>query len=307
MTARLEQRNRKRNLVVVRAGDNSLHAGWLNRAYEDRSFNLVVSYYSESAFSSHTAERGVRAVLVKGGKWDGLYHTLSAVSDLDGYRHVWLPDDDIATDGDTIDRMFEIAGNYGLAVCQPSLTHDSYYTHFIFCHCPAFGLRYVNHVEIMVPCLSGSLLRRALPYFRETMSGFGLDYLWCRWPESGPFRAAILDDIAVHHTRPVGSQLRHAIMAAGVSALDEEAAMKARFSLASRIVPLAYAGITADGQAVAGQIAMGWRMLRSWRSDMSSFRDRRLARRKTAQVLKRQLIRRLDLSLLDEREDGVPG
>lgn len=307
MNARQQQRNRKENLVVVRAGEGSLHAAWLSRPYEDRSFNLVVSYYSESAFSSHAAARGVRAVLVKGGKWDGLYHTLNAVSDLDGYRHVWLPDDDIATNGDAIDRMFEMAGSYGLAICQPSLTRDSYYTHFIFSHCAGFTLRYVNHVEIMVPCLNGPLLKRALPYFERTMSGFGLDYVWCRWPESGPFRAAILDDVTVHHTRPVGSQLRRAMMSAGSSALDEEVALKARFGISERIVPLAYAGITTDGQAVVGRFAMGWRMLRSWSADIFSFRDPGLAGRKAAHVLKRQLIKHLDLSLLQERDGNLFG
>ncbi|OHV77119.1 hypothetical protein [Rhizobium sp. LCM 4573] len=288
------------NLVVVRAGERSLHPGWLNRPYEARTFDLVVSYFSEAAYAGHKVESGVSAVLIKGGKWDGLFNTLTTLPELDRYNYVWLPDDDIASDGETIDRMFDLARTYGLAVCQPALTRDSFYSHFIFSQCRAFRLRYVNHVEIMVPCLNRALLKRALPYFEGTMSGFGLDYIWCRWPESGPFRAAILDDIAVHHTRPIGSQLKGAISSAGSRAQDEEGVLRARVGLPNgRVVPLAYAGIMTDDKRVDGQVAMGWLMFRSWLSDLGSFRNPRLAFNKSMQVLKRQHIKPLDLGLLE--------
>lgn len=291
------------NLVVVRAGERSLHPGWLNRPYEARTFDLVVSYFSETAYARHRAEPGVSAVLVKGGKWDGLFNTLTTLPELDRYDYVWLPDDDIASEGETIDRMFELARTYELAVCQPALTRDSYFSHFIFNRCRAFRLRYVNHVEIMVPCLNRALLKRALPYFEGTMSGFGLDYIWCRWPESGPFRAAILDDIAVHHTRPIGSQLKGAINSAGSRAQDEEGILRGRVGLPKgRIVPLAYAGIKADGKRIYGQVATGWAMFGSWLSDLGSFRDPRLAFSKSMQVLKRQHIRRLELAVLENAE-----
>lgn len=291
------------NLVVVRAGERSLHPGWLNRPYETRTFDLLVSYFSETAYARHREEPGVSAVLVTGGKWDGLFKTLMSLPELGHYDYVWLPDDDIASDGETIDRMFDLARIYELSICQPALTRDSYFSHFLFSQCRAFRLRYVNHVEIMVPCLSRALLKRALPYFEGTMSGFGLDYIWCRWPESGPFRAGILDDIAVHHTRPIGSQLKGAIGSAGFKAQDEEGVLRTRVGLTKgRVVPLAYAGITVDGERIERQVAMGWAMFRSWLSDLGDFRDSRLALKKSLQVLKRQHIRRLELALLDTGE-----
>ena len=293
------------NLVVVRAGERSLHPGWLNRPYEARTFDLVVSYFSEAAYARHRVEPGVSAVLVKGGKWDGLFNTLTNLPELDRYAYVWLPDDDIASNGETIDRMFDLARTYELAVCQPALTRDSYFSHFIFSQCRAFRVRYVNHVEIMVPCLNRALLKRALPYFEGTMSGFGLDYIWCRWPESGPFRAAILDDIAVHHTRPIGSQLKGAINSAGSRAQDEEGLLRARVGLPKgRVVPLAYAGIMTDGKRIDGQVGMGWAMFRSWLSDLRDFRDSPLALKKSLQVLKRQHIKRLGIGQLENAGDG---
>ena len=292
--------DRKPNLVVVRAGEKSLHPGWLDQDYAERSFDLVVSYFSDRAFDDHPEAPGVGKVLIKGGKWDGLYKTLAGTDDLESYEHIWLPDDDIATDGRTIGRTFELAKEYALGVCQPSLSRESYYTHFMFSQCESFRLRYTNHVEIMVPCLSRDVLRRALPYFETTMSGFGLDYIWCRWPETGAFRAAILDEVAVHHTRPIGSQLKKAISDTGSANTDEEKAMNALFGIDWRVVPVAYAGIASDGQPVTGRSAMARQMYRTWTADLKAFRDPGNARVKALQILKRQYIKRLDLSELPD-------
>ena len=48
-------RGRRRNLVVLRAGDNSLHHGWLDAPARD--FDLFVSYYgSAPGRHRHTAD-----------------------------------------------------------------------------------------------------------------------------------------------------------------------------------------------------------------------------------------------------------
>ena len=74
---------------------------------------------------------GVAPVLHVGGKWDGLHKTLTGMEWGD-YDFFWLPDDDIETDGCVIDTMFQMACDHGLAVGQPSLNRQSYFTHFIF-------------------------------------------------------------------------------------------------------------------------------------------------------------------------------
>ncbi|TMV05663.1 hypothetical protein FGK63_16615 [Ruegeria sediminis] len=290
----------KNNLVVVRAGENSLHPGWIARPYAERNFDLLISFFSEVAFDAHEPAEGVQAVLVKGGKWDGLYKTLVSLDGLDAYDRVWLPDDDIATDCDTINRMFDLSRHFGLSVCQPSLARDSYFTHMLFSRCQSFRVRFTNHVEIMVPCLDRALLKRALPQFKSTMSGYGLDYIWCRFPESGAFKCGILDEVSVHHTRPIGSQLRKAIGSTGTTSQLEEVEIKKQFGITRRIVPLAYAGLTTDGEAVTGMVRMGYRMYRDWTSDLPSFADARLARSKALQVFKRQIIRNIDWSGIEQ-------
>jgi len=39
---------------------------------------------------------GVQAILIKGGKWDGLFKTFQAFEHHASYERIWLPDDDIA-------------------------------------------------------------------------------------------------------------------------------------------------------------------------------------------------------------------
>lgn len=290
------------NLVVVRAGAHSLHGRWLEPPPARRDYELLVSFYDEEAFARFTPACGVSAVLVRGGKWDGLFRTLRDI-DLDAYEYFWLPDDDLSASAEDVNSIFRLCRDHGLTVAQPALTRDSHYSHFIFSRCPGFRLRYTNYIEIMAPCLHRDVLKRTLPLFRDTMSGFGLDYIWCRWPESGAFRAAILDSVAIHHTRPVGRVLRSAMAAAGRAAPQlEEERLKREFALTRRIVPLAFAGILEDGRPVAGRIAMGFRMCRAWWKDRTAFRDPQAALRGIVKTARRQLTKALDMSPLGAKD-----
>ncbi|MCO5147338.1 MAG: DUF707 domain-containing protein [Aquamicrobium sp.] len=292
---------KRRNLVVVRAGRTSLHGRWLERPYAERNYDLLVSYYDEEAFNAFEAEDGAVAVLVGGGKWDGLHRTLTGL-DIEAYDYFWLPDDDIAATAADVNAIFDLCRANGLAIAQPALTRDSYFSHFIFSQCPGFRLRYTNYIEIMAPCLNREILLRALPLFRDTMSGFGLDYIWCRWPESGAFRVAILDTVAVHHTRPVGQVLKAAMAASGRPApAVEEQRLRERFALDGRTVPLSFAGILDSGEPVTGRLGMGMRMCLIWWKDRHAFRDRREALRGIAKVARRQIVKPLELSTLEAR------
>lgn len=289
----------KSNLVVVRAGAKSLHPGWLDIPYSERSFDLIVSYFDQSAYDAHPSEEGVEAVLIKGGKWDGLHKTFTALPDHQHYAYIWLPDDDIATDGATIERMFQTAAAHDLAICQPSLTRESYFSHFMFVTCHGFALRYTNHIEIMIPCLSGALFAQVLPLMEDTMSGYGLDYIWCRLPGAGPYKAAVLDEIAMHHTRPIGAQLRGKIADdKGERSEDEEARLAARFGGVKKAVPVAYGGITTSGETIKGRFKMARAMWQGYSRDYESYLDPAYAKRKNRQLFKRQLIKPMTLEPL---------
>lgn len=289
----------KPHLVVVRAGAKSLHPAWLDTPHAERSFDLIVSYFDEAAYQAHSDQTGVGKVLIKGGKWDGLYETFKAFTNHTDYTHIWLPDDDIATTGVAINTMFRTAQAHGLGVCQPSLTLDSYFSHFMFLNCAGFSLRYTNYIEIMIPCLTQEVFAQALPLFEGTMSGFGLDYLWCRMPGAGPFRTAILDGVAMHHTRPIGSQLKGNIATQkGTRAEDEEKRLTDRFGGIKKAVPVAYAGITSQGRAVTGRFAMARAMYRGYARTNAQYLDPAYAARKNRQLFKRQLIKPMSLEPL---------
>jgi hypothetical protein len=289
-----------RNLVVARVGKTSLHHRWLNLPHDQRSFDVLLSFYSPEAFASFVPLEGVEAVLVTGGKFDGLFSTLGGV-DLARYDYVWLPDDDIDTTSSTINEIFRLCREYDLAVAQPSLSRDSYFSHFLLNRCPGFRLRYTNIVEVMVPCLRTDLLRRALPYFEGNMSGWGLDYVWCRFPESGACKAAVLDCLEVHHTRPVGQVLKSVVSASGgLSSEEEEERLKRKVGIAGQTVPLAFAGVRTNGRLVNGRLATALLMTLSWLGDLHHFPDRRKTLRAIRKEFQRQLRGKLDLTVLVE-------
>ncbi|NVO57713.1 hypothetical protein HW561_18095 [Rhodobacteraceae bacterium B1Z28] len=295
----------KKNLVVVRAGSKSLHHRWQEIGYEDRNYDLLVSYFSDDAYARFVPEPGVEAVLVKGGKWDGLFGTLSD-RDLSQYDYFWLPDDDLDISASDVNALFESMLVYGLRIAQPSLTLDSYFSHFVFSQCPGFVLRYTNYIEIMAPCMHRDILMKALPLFRGTMSGYGLDYIWCRWAEAGAFRTAILDEIAMHHTRPIGKNLK-AVMAetSKLSSEEEEAVLKDMFDLSRRTVPVVYAAILQGGQPISGRIQVGWRMCRGWMSVLSNFRSASEARAGIFKIARRQLSKPLDMTTISLKSAKV--
>ena len=275
----------RKNLVVVRAGRNSLHPMWLEGPAE-RNWDLIVSVYDpEAHFAQHDDEQ---MVMQRGGKWDGL-HALFAGSDLlDRYEYIWLPDDDIAARKEDVNAIFAAMRRYGLEVAQPALARDSYFSHFLVMQCPGFALRYSNFVEIMVPCVTSGLLRQVLEDFRESMSGFGMDAIWCRLSDEPRYKAAILDAVAVRHTRPVGKVLRGTMAARGRSPEADRDDLRARYGVRGRTLPLVYAAVDAEGQRVEGCSRLGWMMARRYLSVIGDFRKRFVALEKIVQVMRRQ-------------------
>jgi hypothetical protein len=290
----MSMRQARRNLVVVRAGPSSLHRSWIGEEQE-RTFDVLVSYFDEQAFKADRST--IAKVFVPGGKWDGLHKTLRAIH-LEAYDFVWLPDDDIDARPQDVDRMFALACRHNLAVCQPALTLDSYFSHFIVLACHGFRLRYTNFVEIMVPCLRRDTLERILPFFADTMSGFGLDDLWCRLQADNNKAAAILDDVHVRHTRPPGLALERRVEMSGRTPDQELDEMRSTFGVERYMRSLAYAGILTDGKEVTGERKMGLLMAACYLRLWPKLLDKAHARKRFFRLLRWQLARRADLTPL---------
>jgi hypothetical protein len=196
---------RSRNLVIVRAGDDSLHERWA--AAGRRDFDLFVSYFGDRP--GRYAEACDFYERRPGPKWPCLAALLREHSTLvDGYDCVWFPDDDLAADTATVDRMFAFFHACGMSLAQPALTRDSYGTWRTLRQEQDCLVRYTRFVEIMAPLFSRDALRVCAPTFVESQSGWGLDWLWPRLCEdAGLGRLAIIDATPVRHTRPCGGEL----------------------------------------------------------------------------------------------------
>ena len=285
----------RRNLVVVRAGSKSLHKHWLI-GQQKRTWDLVVSCYEELPPEEFP---DVVQIYQPGGKWDGLHQTLTGMQWRDRYDYIWLPDDDIMTDVGTINTIFELMRFHSLRVGQPSLTPGSEYTHYIFNQCDGFRLRFTNFIEIMVPCLRSDTLALALPLFKGSMSGFGLDYIWCRFAADNDRTCAILDTVCVRHTRPVGKFLKGKMALQGITPQDEEDALRLRFGIQERPRPIAYAGYDRHGSLVTNRIEVGFRMAMSYLAALPGSQRKLHSLKKILQVLRRQFTKPLDFTQID--------
>lgn len=217
-----------KNLVIVRAGNSSLHEHWM-AGPEERNWDLVVSYFGNDP-DLYRRDDVVR-IDSKGAKWTSLYDFVCRWRPaIMQYDYIWLPDDDLAADTKTINRMFDLCADFKLELAQPALTLDSYYTHPITLQNDAFMLRYTNFVEIMAPVFSRAFFPLCADTFKENLSGFGLDLLWPTWLGGGN-KAGILDACTVRHTRPLGGPNHAAVCATGMTPRMELAVMVKKYFL----------------------------------------------------------------------------
>jgi hypothetical protein len=224
---------RRPYLVVVRAGDRSLHPQWL--AQPQRSFDLAVSAYGRHP--ERYVDQYDLLHVCPGSKWQGLHAFLQEYADLlPHYRYVWFPDDDLLTTGDNIDQFFKCCDALNLVLAQPALTRYSHWSWRITLQQPGLVCRHTNFVEVMAPCFRIESFAPYADTFAETVSGWGLEWVWRAIAErQGQGQAmAIIDQTPVHHTRPVGAAGHGG---AGHDPMQESAELLARYGL-RRVAPV---------------------------------------------------------------------
>ena len=237
----------RRHLVIVRAGDGSLHPGWTDSP-ATRDWDLVVSYYADDP--ARFRDAADRRVDDKGTKWAGLYALLTREPFWRDYDYVWLPDDDLAIGQAAISRIFARSAELGLELSQPALSWRSYYSHDITIWHPSFLVRYTDFIEIMAPCFRREFLEACLPLLGETQSGWGLDKVLPRRQGKGALGCAIIDEVEMTHTRPVGGP-NYAAMRGSASPQREAQSLEARHG----------SGGPAQPPQVLAAIDRGWRRL----------------------------------------------
>lgn len=193
----------RENLVIVRAGDKSLHPQWLSSA--ERSWDIVVSYYGDHP--ARYLDQYDVLHLYKGSKWQGIADYIAKNrATINAYKYIWLPDDDLLTDTKTINRFFAYCSKLNLTLAQPALTPYSYYSWEITLQNPQTLCRLTDFVEIMAPCFKVETLHEFETSFTANSSGWGLEWVWRDIATAaGLLQFGIVDQTPVHHTRKVGS------------------------------------------------------------------------------------------------------
>lgn len=218
---------RRPNLIIVRAGDASIHERWLSGA--PRNFDLMVSYYGDQP--GRFGQSAEYYHVMKGPRWPAHHAIFSNYMQLMGsYAHVGLVCDDIDANAAVWNSMFFACDWYGLDLAQPSVVgHVSW---DITRPQPGCLLRYTSFVESMAPFFSRRALERVRPTFAESISGWGLSYLWSQrlpWPE---YRTAIIDTVQIGHTLPVRrGSLRPTLDALGIDPEQERREIMARHGI----------------------------------------------------------------------------
>jgi len=188
------------NLVIVCAGDESLHVRYIG---SQRSYDLCVIYFGgqKDRYRDHCEH-----YLASSGSQTRLLHLLFEQKPelLDRYTQFWLPDDDLETNTEDVNRLFELFGESDFAIAQPSLAPDSDAS-LSMLTCKGLGSCEINFVEIMCPLFTRQSLKLSIQYLAESVTGWGVDELWSVHALERGEKLGIFDQVQIGHYRPVGS------------------------------------------------------------------------------------------------------
>ncbi len=199
----------RRNLVVLRANEDSLHTAWpANVAMADRSWDLCVSFYGRSDNFPPADFAEFHALQDQDRKYTAIHKLMHRHSPLWDYDFVMFPDDDLMMSWLDLNTVFEICCEHRLELAQPALAPGSFHGQPITLQQKNTLLRYTSYVETMMPIFAIEALRLCMPTFGRSRIGWGLDFVWPWLLGAHPSRVAIIDRVAVQHTRPVAATYR---------------------------------------------------------------------------------------------------
>jgi hypothetical protein len=204
----------RRNLVVLRANEQSLHTSWTRDIQDlDRSWDLCISYYGEAETFPPDDFSEFACLQNRQRKFVALKALMHKGSVLWSYDYIMFPDDDLQMRWSDLNIMFNICSEYELQLAQPSLDEDSVINYENSKQKPDFLLRFVTMVEVMAPIFSNTALRSCIHTFDLNQSGYGIDYAWTKLVDGPLTKIAVIDRVSVRHTRPTGNSydLREAI------------------------------------------------------------------------------------------------
>lgn len=232
---------RRRNLVVVRADERSLHRQWLRDIKdEDRNWDLCISFFGSEAGLAQETWAEYRVLQNGMRKCQALYHLFHSGSPLFNYERVAFFDDDIMTTHQDMNELFAICRDYDLQLAQPGLSADSYVNYPMLKSRPEYILRFVSFVEFMCAVFRTDALQACAPTFQHNAHGFGIDNVWPKLIGEPRDGIAVVDKVTVAHTRPLASSQWYDL----ATAVAEGNEVQRRYDAPSRVQE--YGGVTAQ-------------------------------------------------------------
>jgi hypothetical protein len=188
-----------RCLVLVRAGDNSVHESWLTPSAQ-KCFDLAVSYYGGTPgrfadradhYSARTGPKLPRVADWLDDNWEWV----------SGFDFVAIPDDDLSASAGVWSTVFDVMDRHRLDLAQPSFGRDSNWCHPITAERPGSSFRVTNFIENGLAVFSARALEWCAPTLRLGSSGVGSDYAWAAIVRANGGRVGIVDEVHVEHVR----------------------------------------------------------------------------------------------------------
>ena len=200
-------KSKSKNLLVMPFGRKSLRSPWLFDS-ANRNFDVVLLCYHEMPDDPHVNHPALTSYQLNDFKWWMIANLFehAAPGLAAQYEQFYFIDDDIETDKESINFLFDCFKRSPFVLAQPALTRDSYMSWKALRVQPLSGHRYVSTVELMCPLMTRAVLEALLPIFKLTKSGWGVDLLWGKQvlDKFGPDRIGVFDVVQVRHGRPVG-------------------------------------------------------------------------------------------------------
>ena len=207
-----------KNLVVVMAGDNSIHGDYA----ANRDFELWTIHYGDSdetfkryqSFSDRIwRKKGLKIELTRRILLEELH--FGEKFDFMAYDFIFLPDDDIRFTNREADisRLFTLCNYLRADVFQPAISNEFFSPRWeSTCLIPNVVCHRTNIVEVMMHGFSGRAFVKAyLPAIHAIQfmkSGWGIEPIWMKIGEAvfqSPLRTFVIDAVPAVHTRPMGS------------------------------------------------------------------------------------------------------
>lgn len=191
---------KKQNLIICPIGQGSLHKVWLNKRL---NADVLFIHYDNETMPVNAKGISVNNVFMKGSKFTMIKELWNDKKIDRNYKYYTCLDDDILISTEQINRFFEIAKEEKLNIFHPCLQPLHHNCTQIYKQ-PGRKVHFINWIELQCIGFTNKMFKKALPYFDENVSSWGLPQVWYKEFKIKDLYG-IIDEIEIIHTRAMGS------------------------------------------------------------------------------------------------------